>query len=99
MSPEEEEGGKPRALDLTAIDVDNLLALFIGVLAAKAWQYMGLQLAPGDKEAKKDMARASVAIDCLSYMADKLAPLLPESEVGRLRSMITDLKINYAKNV
>lgn len=98
MSEKDQGAEQPEAFDLTALEIDQILGLFIGILSAKAWQYMGLQVAPGRKAAEKDMARAAVAIDCISYMADKLVPLIPESEAGRLRAMITDLKINYARN-
>ena len=93
-----EGDAKPQAVDLTALDIDQLLSLFIAILAAKAWQYMGVRLAPGKKEAEKDMTKAAAAIDCAALLADRLAPSLPEAEARRLRAMITDLQINYAKN-
>ncbi len=42
----------PQPLDLTALDIDQLLGLFIGILSAKTWQYMGLRLTPGKEEAE-----------------------------------------------
>ena len=93
----EEERAEPQAVDLTALELDQLLGLFVSLLVAKAWQYMGLRLTPGKEEAEKDMAKASAAIDCVSYMVDKLAPSLPDEEVSRLRGMVTDLQLNYAK--
>lgn len=93
----EKQEEQPQAVDLTALDIDQLLGLFIGILAAKAWQYMGLRLAPDKKEAEKDLAKAATAIDCAALLTDKLAPSLPEAEARRLRAIITDLQINYAK--
>jgi len=97
MVEEKGEAGQPQAVDLTALDMEQLLGLFIGILAAKAWQYMGVRLTPGKKEAEKDLGKAAKAIDCAAFLADRLAPSLPEAEAGRLRAMITDLQINYAK--
>ena len=95
---EKESVEKPSQLDLTALEIEQIIGLFMGILTAKAWQYMGLQLTPGKSETVKDMAKASTTIDCISYLADKIVPLMPESEASSLGAMITDLKINYARN-
>ena len=95
MAGENEE--EPQGVDLAALDIDQILSLFIGILAAKAWQYMGYRLAPGKKEAEKDLAKASAAIDCVAFLTEKLAPYLPTEDAGRLKAMVTDLQINYAK--
>jgi hypothetical protein len=97
MSGENQEPSGPQAVDLTALDLDQLLGLFIGLLSAKAWQYMGVRLTPGKEEAEKDMARASVAIDCISYLVEKAVYYMPEEEAGRLRALVSDLQINYAR--
>ena len=97
MSDPEPPGDSPQPVDLTALDLDQLLGLFIGILSAKAWQYMGIRLSPGKEEAEKDLVKASAAIDCVSVMVDKLAPRLPEGELAGLRSLVADLQINYAR--
>ncbi len=97
MSEEDQEPSGPQAVDLMALDLDQLLSLFIGLLSAKAWQYMGLRLTPGKEEAEKDMARASAVIDCVSYLAEKAVHYMPEEEAGRLRALVTDLQLNYAR--
>ncbi len=93
-NPEEEA---PQALDLTILELDQLLGIFISLLAAKAWQYMGIRLTPGKEETEKDLAKAAAAIDLVTVMVDKVAPFLDEDDVGRLRSMIADLQLNYAR--
>ena len=93
----EESKEEPQAVDLAALDIDQILSLFIGILAAKAWQYMGYRLTPGKKEAEKDLAKAAAAIDCVAFLTEKIAPSLPTEDAGRLRAMVTDLQINYAK--
>ena len=97
MSDPEPSGDSPQPLDLTALDLDQLLGLFIGILSAKAWQYMGLRISPGKEETEKDLVKAAAAIDCISVMVDKLAPSLPEDELAGLRSLVADLQINYAR--
>ncbi len=95
MSQEDQKADQ--AVDLTALDIDQLLGLFIGILAAKAWQYMGYRLAPGKEEAEKDLAKAAAAIDCVALLTEKVIPSLPKAESDRLRAMVADLQINYAK--
>jgi len=94
-----DEKDKPAPLDLTAVDLDDLLELFIGILSEKAWQYMGFRLASGKSEAEKDMAKARSAIDCIAFLTDKVAPSLPVDDARRLKSMVTDLQLNYVKQV
>jgi len=94
---EERDEEQPQTFDLTALDLDQILGLFAGILATKAWQYMGYRLAPGKEDVERDLAKATAAIDCVSFLVDRLAPSLPEAEAGRLRAMVADLQINYAK--
>ncbi len=97
MSDPEPPKDSPQPLDLTALDIDQLLGLFIGILSAKTWQYMGLRLTPGKEEAEKDLVKAAAAIDTITVMVDKLAPRLPEDELATLRALVADLQINYAR--
>ena len=97
MADENSDTEAPQALDLTVLELDQLLGIFISLLAAKAWQYMGIRLTPGKEETEKDLVKAAAAIDCVTVMVDKVAPFLDEDDVGRLRSMIADLQLNYAR--
>ncbi|MFQ6053943.1 MAG: DUF1844 domain-containing protein [Candidatus Bathyarchaeia archaeon] len=96
MSGERREE-QAQAVELTALDLEQLLGFFVGILASKAWQYMGYRLAPGKEEAERDLVKAATAIDCVAFMVERLAPSLPDAEARRLRAMVTDLQINYAK--
>jgi hypothetical protein len=58
---------------------------------------MGIRLTPGKEEAEKDLVKAAAAIDLVTVMVDKVAPFLDEDDVGRLRSMVADLQLNYAR--
>ena len=97
MTEENPDEETPQALDLTVLELDQLLGIFISLLAAKAWQYMGIRLTPGKEETEKDLVRAAAAIDLVTVMVDKVASFLDEDDVGRLRSMIADLQLNYAR--
>ena len=97
MTEENPDEAAPQTLDLTVLELDQLLGIFISLLAAKAWQYMGIRLTPGKEETEKDLVKAAAAIDLVTVMVDKVAPFLDEDDVGSLRSMIADLQLNYAR--
>ena len=93
--PPEEK--KPQVFDITSLDTYDLLALFINVLCAQAWQHLGLRVKPGTDKTEEDLERARTAIDCLSFMVEKLKPRLTEEETMRLTSVTADLKTNFAR--
>jgi hypothetical protein len=95
MERESEE--KVPILDLTSIDTYTLLELFIGILSAQAWQNMGLRVKPGTQEAVKDLEKARTAIDCVSFLIDKLEPQIAKEKSDKLRRMLTDLQVNFAR--
>jgi hypothetical protein len=92
-----EEKGQQEPLDLTALELDVLLQFFIGILSEKAWQYMGLRLTPGKQDTTKNLALAKSSIDSLICLSDQIVPRLSSEDASRLRSMISDLQLNYVK--
>ncbi len=86
-------------VDISTIDLYHLLQFFITILNEKAWRYIGLRVDPTTDKIETDFERAHVAIDCIISLVDKLEPHLTEDEKNRLRSLITDLQINYARQV
>jgi hypothetical protein len=94
-----EDKGRQESLDLTALELDVILQLFIGILSEKAWQYMGLRLKPGKQETSKNMILAKSSIDSLIFLSDQVGPRLPPEDANRLRSMISDLQLNYVKQI
>lgn len=93
----ETEGAQPAAFDVAALDTYALIGLFINILAAKAWQHLGLRVKPGTDTVVRDDERARLAIDCLRFLIDKMAPKLPLSETRRLRNLVTDLQLNFVR--
>lgn len=86
-------------VDVSTLDIYHLLQFFIMVLSEKAWRYIGLRVDPMTDEIKTDFERAHVAIDCIMSLVDKLEPHLTGDEKNRFRSLITDLQINYTRQV
>lgn len=98
MVEEEAEGEEASGMvDVFSLDIYPLLSLFISILSAQAWQYMGLRLNPATKKVEKDFLRASVAIDCIAFLIDKLEPQLSGDEKNRFRGLLTDLQINFVR--
>ena len=93
--PSEEK--KPQVFDISSLDTYELLALFVSILSAQAWQHLGLRVKPGTDKIQGDLERANTAIDCISFMVEKLKPRLTEEESKRLSSVTADLKMNFAR--
>ena len=84
----EEDAGPPP-------DIYSMLHFMLGMIAEQAWMFMGIRLAPGQKEPVKDMIQAKVAIDTVVFISDKLHPKLSEEERKMLRGLISDLQMNF----
>ena len=98
---DESEGKEQESnpIDISQLDLYRLLELFVVLLSEQAWRHIGLRVAPGTNEIKKDLTRAHVAIDCIISLVDKMEPHLDSSEKERLRRLITDLQIHYAEQM
>ena len=96
---EEEVNGnkKPGMVDISSIDIYPILGLFIDLLSTKAWQYIGLRIKPATKKIEKDLSKASITIDCIEFLIEKLESQLNGTERGKLRSLLTDLQINFVR--
>mgnify|MGYP001615759045 CR=1 FL=1 len=78
-------------------NVYAMLEFMATMFAEQAWQFMGLRLAPGQKELIKDLTQAKVAIDTVAFIADKLHPHIPEQDRLAMRGLLSDLQINFVK--
>lgn len=96
MEESEKETGS-NVLDISALDVYPILGFFLNILNVKAWQYMGLRVDPKTQKIQKDFKKAILTIDCVAFIIDKLAPQLEDVERNKLRSLLTDLQINYVR--
>ena len=86
-------------VDISSLDIYQLVELFIMLLSEKAWRYIGLRVDPHTNKINKDLIRAHVAIDCIISLVDKIESKLENTERERLRRLITDLQLNYAEQM
>jgi hypothetical protein len=94
-----DEKEKVGVVDISTLDLYRLLRFFVSILSEKAWQHIGLRVDVASGEVEKDLERAHAAIDCIIFLVDKLESHLTEGENDRLRNLITDLQINYARQI
>jgi hypothetical protein len=86
-------------VDISLLDINQLIEVFVMLLSEKAWRYIGLRIDPRTNKIEKDLAKAHVAIDCIVSLVDRIEPSIDSSETERLRRLITDLQLNYAEQV
>ena len=94
MKPETES---EQAESTAVADVYGISKWIIGIMAAAAWQYMGLQVNPATGKADKDLVQARIAIDTVVFLGDKISLHLNESELREIRSLINDLQVNFVQ--
>ena len=99
--PNESEKGdpEPSPVDISLLDIHQLLELFVMLLSEQAWRYMGLRVNPRTNEVKKELGKAQITIDCILFLVDKMESNLADTEREQLRKLITDLQINYAQQM
>lgn len=96
--PENKEQ-EPSPVDISSLEIYELIELFIMLLSEKAWRYIGLRVDPRTNKINKDLIKAHVAIDCIISLVDKIESKLDKAEVESLRRLITDLQLNYAEQM
>jgi hypothetical protein len=101
-----QEGEKAAAADqssgeeaqaLESVDVYGVLRYCIALLHSHAWQSMGLVPSPVTQKIERDMEQARIAIDCAGFLAERLEPKAEPEERASLRSLLTDLRLNFAR--
>jgi len=97
MSEEGEKERVPSPVDISVLDIYPILGFFISILSVKAWQYMGLRVDQKTQKIDKDFDKATLTIDCISFLIDKLVPELGNDERNKLKALLTDLQINYIR--
>jgi hypothetical protein len=88
-------GGSGRAIPLAALGTEELLVSFLGVLAAKAWEGMGLVAAMGTGTVAKDLGSARLAIDAYSAVFDLVRGRLQDAQRREMETLLMNLRVNF----
>ena len=95
----EKKEQEPSPVDISSLDIYQLIEVFVMLLSEKAWRYIGLKVDPSTNKIDKDLAKAHVAIDCIISLVDKIEPKINNVETEHLRRLITDLQLNYTEQL
>ena len=95
----EKKGQEPRPVDISSLDIYQLVELFIVLLSEQAWRYIGLRVDPQTNKLNQDLIKAQIAIDCIISLVSTIETNLDDEERERLRRLITDLQLNYAEKM
>jgi cobalamin biosynthesis Mg chelatase CobN len=75
----------------------TLAASCLSVLAAKAWEAMGLVPSEATKQIERNLDEAQLAIDAAAALAEVLRPRVPETERREIENLIATLRLNYVE--
>jgi hypothetical protein len=89
------EGGPEAAL--AKPDIYAILQVFLRELERLAWWNLGLDTNPFTGAVERDIEQARVTIDAVSALADLLLPHLEGQQARELRTLVTNLRLNYVK--
>ena len=100
-TPSESENKEQESspVDISSLDINQLVEVFVMLLTEKAWRYIGLRVDPRTNKIDKDLSKAHVAINCIISLVEEIEPNIDNAEKERLRRLITDLQINYAEQM
>jgi hypothetical protein len=95
----EKKGQEPNPVDVSSLDIYQLVELFIMLLSEQAWRYIGLRVDSATNKINKDLSKAHIAIDCIVSLVEKIEANIDNEEKEHLRRIITDLQLNYAEQI
>jgi hypothetical protein len=67
------------------------------MLSEMAWVKIGLRANPATSKVERDFDQARIAIDTVAFIVEQLAPGAPAEHVRELRTLVANLKINFAR--
>jgi Domain of unknown function (DUF1844) len=98
-SSEEPASGEAdsQALPLGAFATHDLLTWFLGLLAAKAWEGMGLVPNPGTNKIHKNLEDARSAIDAYGAIFEIIRVRMDEQPRREMETLLTTLRVNFVE--
>jgi len=78
-----------------SLDTTRVVQWCISVLAANAWQGMGLIPNPATKKIERTLDDARLAIDAVAALAEHVKPRLSEPDRRQLDALLNDLRLNF----
>ena len=91
----EPEGGERTAIPLGALGTEEVLVSFLGLLAAKAWEGMGLVPVMGTGKTEQNFDGARLAIDAYAVVFELVRGRLQEAPRREMETLLTNLRVNF----
>ena len=80
-------------------DLPTLFVWFISMLTGKAWEHLGLMMNPDTKKTQKDLLKAKIAIDSISFLFNQVKSELVKEDIKRIEDLMANLKLNYVEKL
>ncbi len=92
-------GGEERStgVPLGALATGDLLAWFLSLLAAKAWEAMGLVPNPATGKIQKNLEEARTAIDAYAAILDVTRARLDSGPRREMETLLMTLRLNFVE--
>lgn len=87
----------PQTISLGALAARDLLMWFLGLLAAKAWEGMGLVPNPGTNKIQKDLPDARIAIDAYAAIFEAVRGQIGDQPRREMETLLTTLRLNFVE--
>jgi hypothetical protein len=91
----EEHPSSARAAE--PVDAPGLIRWCISLLAAHAWQSMGLLPNPGTNKIERNLTDARLAIDAAAALVEQVKPRLDDAARREMDALLTDLRVNFVE--
>lgn len=93
QKPPEDAAGTPE----TPLDAAAIIQWCVSVLAATAWQSMGLIPHPDTKQIQRNLNDARLAIDSTAALVEVVKSHLPDKQRREIEALLTDLRVNFVE--
>jgi len=93
----DDQGARERAVPLHALETQDILVWCLSVLAAKAWEGMGLVPNPASGQVAKNLGGARLAIDAYGVVFVLVREGLDEGARREMETLLTNLRVNFVE--
>lgn len=92
-------GGEPAEAPAATLppDARSLVTTCLSLLAAKAWEAMGLVPNPSSGKVERHLDDAQLAIDAAAALAEVLRPRLADAERREIETLLANLRLNFVE--
>jgi len=90
---EVEAGAEPEA----PVSAGALITTCLSLLAARAWEAMGLVPNPRTKQIERNLDDAQLAIDAAAALAEVVRPRVTDAERREIETLVANLRINFVE--